>query len=106
MDAPFYIGQEVVSLFDLIVEGTDFIKKGTDYIIQAQKQCNCGLWLVQVGVNLSCFDGIRCLRCGTCRTDMSNVWLSSRGFAPKIELSETTFEQVMEWVKDKNPVTA
>lgn len=84
MEAPFYIGQDVVALVDLNVFGNHIIKKDADYKIQGLKQCRCGDWKVQVGASLENTPfKTGCLDCRQIEDNVSNVWLSHIGFAPK-----------------------
>lgn len=103
MEAPFYIGQEVVALLQLENAGIVYIKKGADYEIQALRQCKCGLWLVKVGVDLSSLcHGVACLHCKTIYSDMKNAWISHNAFAPKERThSRMTFEDAIKLVTPK-----
>lgn len=105
MDAPFYIGQDVVAVVDLNVFGFFIIIKNADYKIQGLKQCSCGDWKVQVGASLegSPFK-TGCLHCRQIEDNVTNVWLSHKGFAPKQSISAFSFEDAINLVSQPEKV--
>jgi len=97
MENKFYVGQEVVAIKDH-PQG-DF-KKGQEFIIQGiRRQPCCGDILIDIGVKID-YDKMKCSVCG--RIYDADYYYSSSRFAPKQHLSNTTYNEVMEWIKKGN----
>lgn len=98
METNFYIGQEVVAIRD---HSQGRWRKGEEFIIQGvKKEPCCGLITVNVGIN-SDLQFVECI-CGHI-TD-NDFYYNSANFAPKQQLSETTYNEVMEWIKQGKPI--
>jgi len=96
MKSIFNVGKEVVANQD---HPNGFFKKGQEFTIKAVlgNVCECGIVVVNVGV--CTYDRQSTCRCGKI-IDVGNVFCQSR-FSPKQELSDTTYNEVVEWMRKK-----
>jgi len=94
----FKIGQEVVCIKS---HSMGFFKKGEEFTIQGIKieKC-CKLITLDIGLKFDYVNG-ECV-CGN-TTEWDNYFSSSL-FAPKQELSNTTYNEVLEWMAKGNPI--
>jgi len=94
----FKIGQEIVCIKS---HSLSLFKKGDEFVIQGiKKEKCCNTITLDIGLK---FDFIlaRCV-CGK-ETEWDNYFGSSL-FVPKQELSNTTYNEVMEWIANGNPI--
>ena len=95
----FYIGQRVVC-----VESHPLgeFKEGQEFIVKSIKRNTCcGILLLNIGV-VTDYEFSRCTTCG--RIDLNEDYYNSKRFRPLQELSNTTYNEVMEWLKKGNPI--
>jgi hypothetical protein len=108
-NAPFYVGQRVVALKELID-----IKKGQIYTVAAISQCACGVWHVSVEESKSAFLGVfTCAECGSINEPLSaipNNGAEAYCFAPieprhqDVEIDEAIIEQAQELINTPEKV--
>jgi hypothetical protein len=96
MKSIFNIGQEVVANQD---HTKGCFKKGQEFTIKAilGNVCNCGIIVVNIGVSTHYRQSI--CRCGKI-IDFGDVFCQTR-FSPKQEISNTTYNEVINWMKNK-----
>lgn len=90
----FNIGQKVVCI-EVHPEG--YLEMGKIYSIEGlHEKCGCGM-LVDVGIKTkSTTSFIHCMSCGKIRQNDGIKLFSPRRFAPVEEISNTTFDEIME----------
>lgn len=93
METNFYVGQEVVAIKD---HSQGVYKKGDEFVIQGIKKtcCNCCL-----DIGMSYFGDMTCTKCGNDYDAFGVTWFNQSSFSPKQQLSETTYNDVQEWIK-------
>ena len=92
METNFYVGQEVVAIKD---HSRGLFKKRDEFVIQGIKEGCCVVEL-NVGIKTN-YTTITCVYCGKQTANYDYYCASS--FAPKQQLSETTYNDVQEWIK-------
>jgi hypothetical protein len=99
MENKFYVGQEVVAISD---HSQGYFKKGDEFIIKSisNTEC-CGICVLGIGIDTG-YNSMNCT-CG-CLTNCANMF-SSKRFNPKQHLSNTTYNEVMEWIKKGNEIS-
>lgn len=93
----FYIGQKILAIKD---HSQGMFKKGDEFtVINVKKhQCKCGFYVLNIGLKTS-NNQIRCTVCKTIINNYTDInWFFEGYFAP-IELSTTTFEDVIKEVE-------
>lgn len=92
METNFYVGQEVVAIRD---HSKGAFKKGDEFVIQGVKKGCCCLEL-NVGIKTN-HSLMKCRYCG--KITANDNYYQASSFAPKQQLSETTYNDVQEWIK-------
>lgn len=103
MEAPFYIGQEVVAIRD---HSMGFFKKGQEFTVLGIKK-SCCEWDVNIGhtYNFNIYSGYAI--CGICnKKELSDKYMhySSICFAPKQHISSFKFEDAINLVSNKETI--
>src|SRR5690606_41981352 len=100
MNAPFYIGQEVVAIEN---HSQGRYKKGDHFRVLGLKlnRC-CNHWVIDVGIKTN-HSIMECI-CRVWFTDLSGIaWFSHEAFAP-VQYNDTmTFEEAIQFVSRKCP---
>ncbi len=104
MENQFYVGQEVVAIKDH-PEGR--FKKGQEFKIQGIRQSCCTIQ-VNIGIkyDFKNYNGYSiCSKCMSQTKSDGYSWYNQMSFAPKQHLSNTTYNEVMEWIKKGNEIS-
>lgn len=104
MEAPFYLGQEIVCIQE---HPSGLLNLNEDYTVKNLYQCpKCKRWSVMVGIEIYA-DGLNC-GCGYILLDtITDAPFPQFHFAPKQgrEKSNFTFEEALNLVTKKEKVT-
>lgn len=98
METNFYVGQEIVAIKD---HSQGDYKKGDEFVILGIKKGCCNV-LLNIGIiyDFKGYSGFtECLICGNIAKSDGYCWYSQSCFAPKQQLSETTYNDIQEWIK-------
>lgn len=93
MEAPFKVGQEVVCVRN---HSQLVIKKGQQFIVLGLDKCECGKWIVDIGVPVR--DYTLCKGCGSLKQAKGVWWMGAHLFAP-IQRARTVY--VAEYIKEQ-----
>lgn len=88
MEAPFYVGQEVVALRDDWITASQFKKGDTFFVKDIIRFCSCNSYSIEIGLKQT---GIGfCKKCQTNTPNDGKRWLNPNYFAPvaRLRISE------------------
>jgi hypothetical protein len=98
METNFYIGQEVVAILD---HSQGDYKKGDEFVVRGIRKGCC---FIDLDIGKLHNGYINCIYCNSLNPANGVMWYHSRAFAPKQQLSDTTYNEVMEWIKQGKPI--
>jgi len=95
----FKVGKKVVAIKS---HSAGFFKKGQEFILIGIKERSCcGNLVLDIGFKSDYFTGTQC-NCG--KINEYDSYFSASSFRPIDELSNTTYDEVMQWIESGQPI--